>query len=103
MPQTVTDTVKIWSAPALLVVVLSLAGYIWIGQQSEIASLRNEVVDNKNALLVVTANQTTSKEDRQAFQEATTRRLDQMTDLLATLNDAVVRLTTLQEQNDAGR
>jgi len=60
--------------------------------------LRRKAAASANALAVVTSNQQTAKEDRQAFQDATTERLNQMTDLMSSLNDAVVRLTTLQEE-----
>jgi len=98
MPQTVTDTIKAWSAPLLLAVILALCGTLWTEQRARIASLETQAAASANALAVVTSNQQTSKEDRQAFQDATTQRLNQMTDLMSSLNDAVVRLTTLQEE-----
>lgn len=101
MPQSVTDTVKSWSAPALLAVILALCGTLWTEQRSRIASLEAQASASANALAVVTSNQATSKEDRQAFQDATTERLNQMNDLMSSLNDAVVRLTTLQEEAKA--
>ncbi len=98
MPQTVQDAIKVWSAPAMLAVILVLSGFIWNGQQARIAALEVVVSGNQNALTTITANQVTSREDRVEFQDATTRRLDRMEDLLGTMTNAVTRLTTLQEK-----
>lgn len=96
--QSVTDTVKAWSAPLLLTIILGLCGTLWAEQRTRIASLETQAAAAANALAVVSSNQEISKEDRQAFQDAATKRLDQVADALTRLNDAVVRLTTLQER-----
>lgn len=97
MAQAAIETIKAWSAPILLTMILGLCGTLWVEQRDRIATLERQTAEATNALAVVTSNQQVSKEDRQDFQTATTKRLDQMTDLMAQLNDAVVRLTTLQE------
>lgn len=98
MAQSVTETIKAWSAPLLLTIILALCGTLWAEQRARISALEMQASTAANALAVVTSNQQTSKEDRKAFQDATTERLNQMTDLMSSLNDAVVRLTTLQEE-----
>jgi hypothetical protein len=98
MPQTVTDTVKAWTAPALLAIVLALSGMIWNAQQGKIESLEAQLTATSSTVQVIAAGQVSSKDDRTQFQDATTKRLDQMADLLAALNDAVVRLSALQER-----
>lgn len=98
MPQSVTDAVKAWSAPALLAIILALCATLWTEQRSRIEALEQQAAAAASTLSVVTANQQTSKEDRQAFQDAATKRLDQVADALTRLNDAVVRLAALQEQ-----
>lgn len=101
MPQSVSDAVKVWSAPALLAIILALCGTLWAEQRARIGALEAQTAAAANTLSVVTSNQQISKEDRQAFQESATKRLDQVADSLTRLNDAVVRLTALQDKDGA--
>ena len=101
MPQSVSDAVKAWSAPALLAIILALCGTLWAEQRARIEALEAQTAAATNTLSVVSSNQETCKEDRQAFQDAATKRLDQVADALTRLNDAVVRLTALHEKEGA--
>jgi hypothetical protein len=99
MPQSVQDAVKIWSAPAMLLVILTLAGLIWSGQESKIAALESQVAATSMSLTTITANQQNAAQSREEFQSATTRRLDRMEDVLAGVGSALTRLTALQERD----
>jgi hypothetical protein len=98
MPQSVTEQVKIWSAPAMLAVILAMAALIWSGQENKIATLEAQVRQTSNSLALITANQQNSAEDRGQFQDSTTKRLDRMEDLLGAMSSAVTRLAALQER-----
>jgi len=101
MPQSTIEVVKAYSAPALLAVILVLCGLLWSGTQQRISSLEQQLATTSSTVQVIAVTQQASKEDRALFQDATTARLNQMADLLSTLNDAVVRLSALQEKEVA--
>lgn len=99
MPQSTVDIVKAWTAPALLAVVLALSGILWSNSQSRISALESSLAASQNTLAVIQANQEDRKAVSDLFYLQTSKRLDAMSDILSKLGDAVVRLTTIQEQS----
>ncbi len=98
MPQGTVEIVKAWTAPSLLAVILVLAGMIWSGQETKIATLEQQVSAATLSLSTITANQQNSAQSREEFQIQTTRRLDRMEDVLTTVGNSLTRLTALQER-----
>ncbi len=107
MPQAVTETIKAWAAPALLTVVLALSAILWNSQQDRIASLERQISTTASTIASISANQQSSVTDRQDFQKrqeatdnVTATRLTKIEDILEQVGNAVIRLTTLQEERD---
>lgn len=114
MTQAALATVRSAVLPIVVSLLFAFGGYIWweerdnrirttSAQEDRIRTLEAQQQSANNTLAVIAATQSTSKDDRQAFQDATTARLDRMEDLMSTMSTAVVRLTTLQEQRDAAQ
>ncbi len=103
MSQGTIDTIKAFTAPALLAVVLALSAMLWTDSQARIAALESQLQTAQGALGIITENQKNSAESRVEFQEATTRRLDRMEDVLGAVSQSLTRLAALQEAQPTKR
>lgn len=100
MADKITDTVKAWSAPALLTVVLVLCGMLWTQQQARIDALEKQVQVSSATITGISVQQQTNTDDRKVFQDAVNVRLDKMQDVLTNVGQSLARLTALQERDE---
>lgn len=97
MSQSVKDAILVWSAPAMLAVILVLSGFIFNAQQERIGALETTLAANQNTLAVISSTQVSSRQDRVDFQVSVDKRLERIETVLSNVGEAVVRLTALQE------
>jgi hypothetical protein len=99
------DKIRAWAFPitltiiGLLVTVVGTLGLtLWNNQQSIIVQQSSRISALETTLATVTENQRQGAADRTAFQDATTRRLNEIQSAQVTMGLILERLTTLQER-----
>ena len=99
------DKMKAWAFPLTLTVIgllLTIVGTLgltlWNNQQGIISGQSARISALETTLATVTENQRQGAEDRSAFQEATTARLNEIQSAQVKMGLILERLTVLQEQ-----
>jgi hypothetical protein len=99
--------VRSWAAPfllglvgLLLATVGSMGLVMWNNQQDVLRQANGRITTLELALATITENQRVGAADRTTFQDATTKRLDQMGDVLVSMRENLAALTAIQKQRD---